>query len=69
MEQLEFLYDKYRPVTMNALLFSAVLVAFICKTEKVQSLAFGLALGIALISLGESINRLMGRDTNSISQE
>ncbi len=67
MEQLQYLYFKYRQIIINAVLFCAIIVAFLNKTETIRSLSFGLASGIALITLGESINRLIRNDTNTAS--
>ncbi len=69
MEQLHIFYLKYRHIMMNAVLLGAIVVCFLAKSDGVRSLAFGLASGIALIELGESISRVRSNDTKAISQE
>jgi hypothetical protein len=69
MEQLHTFYLKYRSVMMNIALLCAIVICFLVKSESVKSLAFGLAAGIALIELGESITRLRSRGTKAVSHE
>jgi hypothetical protein len=68
MEQMQYLYLKYRNVMMNAVLLCAILFAIQGKNDTVRSLSLGLASGIALVQLGESINRLKSRGTKQVSQ-
>ena len=69
MAQWKVSYVKYRLVLKNAVLLCAVFVAIFSKTEKVRSLSLGVASGILVIELGESIDRIKKAEAKKVSEE
>ncbi len=56
-------YNKFRPVLVNALLLVTICIAILANNDKIRSLSLGLALGIVLVNIGESISRLRSNES------
>ena len=69
MDQWQILFFRYRKVLKNAVLLCAVFVAIFSKTEKVRSLSLGVAAGVLVIELGESIDRIKKAEAKKVSEE
>ena len=59
-------YYKFRPVLINALLLVTISSAILANTDKVRSLSLGVAIGIVLVNIGESISRLRGNESKKL---
>ena len=57
-------YYKYKTVLMNIVLLCMLCLAILAKTEGMRSFAFGIAAGIVLISLGQSISAMRSKDSS-----
>lgn len=69
MDQWRVLFFKYRKVLKSAVLLCAVFVAIFSKTEKIRSLSLGVAAGVLVIDLGESVDRIRKNEVKKISEE
>jgi len=69
MDQWKVLFFKYRQVLKNVVLLFAVFVAIFSKTERVRFLSLGVASGILVIELAESVDRIKKTETKSVSEE
>jgi len=58
-------YYKYKTVLMNVLLLSMLCIAILARTEGMKSFAFGIAAGIVLINLGQSITSLRDKESHN----
>jgi len=78
MEHLLLLYFKDKPalihawhklklVLMNVIILGAICISILAKTETVRSFSLGLAAGIVLINLGETISKLRSVDDSNKS--
>jgi hypothetical protein len=55
-------WHKFRPVAINATLLGLLILGLLAKTDVVRSIALGMATGIVLVNLGESINWLRSNE-------
>ncbi len=62
-------YYKFRPVLINVMLLVAITIAMLANTDKVRSLALGIAIGIVIVNIGESINRLRSNGNKKLQAE
>jgi hypothetical protein len=60
-------YYKYKAVIINLALLCMLCMAIIARTEAMKSLAFGIAAGIVLINLGQSITHIRSKDSSNKS--
>ena len=58
-------YFKYKTVLMNSVLLFMLCIAIVAKTEGMKSFSFGIAAGIVLINLGQSISNLRNKDSGN----
>jgi hypothetical protein len=59
-------YYKYRSVMINVVLFGVIATAILAKSDLVRSLSLGMASGIVLVNIGESISRLRGNGSKKL---
>ncbi len=59
-------YFRYKVISMNIALLCILCTAILAKTELVRSFSLGIAAGIVIITLGQSINSL--RDKGSANK-
>ena len=59
-------YYKYRPVLINMILLVTLATAILSHSEKVRSLSLGLAVGVVLVNIGESVARLRGNNSKKV---
>ena len=62
-------YYKFRPVLINIMLLVAIATAMLANTDKMRSLALGIAIGIVIVNIGESINRLRSNGSKKLQAE
>ena len=60
-------YYKYKTVVMNVVLLCMLFLAILARTEAIKSFAFGIAAGIVLINLGQSISAMRSKGSGSKS--
>ncbi len=59
-------YYKYRLVLINVLLLATICTAILANTDKVRSLSLGLAIGIVIVNIGESISRIRSNESKKL---
>jgi hypothetical protein len=60
-------YARYKTVLMNVVLVLMLCTAIVAKTDGVRSFSLGIAAGIVLINLGQSVSNLRSRESDSKS--